>query len=266
MIVKPRIRTGDVQSIHRALDALEAVGRAGEIGTSDLARNLGLAVSTVHSIIRTLAARGYLIRGTVGYRLGPGAAVLASEWDPFSSLSPLLKPVLQRVTGLTQHASTATMLVGDFARRVGFEPAPGLVTPNAGGDGRIPPLTMATGRVLVAMTRQAEWDTFITAGQGAEPEWPTSRWQAELGEIATAGVAVVMTRGPHDVVTAVGVPVFGPAGSITCSVGCSMSGQRPIEELDRTLDALWSVASDLSGDIGGTVPLPKPSIPRRFGG
>lgn len=263
--IKPPIRSGDVQSIHRALDVVEAVGRSGEIGTSDLARNLGLAVSTVHSIIRTLAARGYLVRGTAGYRLGPGATVLASQWDPFSSLGPLLKPVLQRVAALTEHASTATMLVGDFARRVGFEPAPGLVTVNAGGDGLINPLTMATGRVLVAMTREGDWDAFVARGGEVEPNWSSARWQKELGEIAAAGVAVVIARGAREVVTAVGVPVFGPAGSVTCSMGCSMSGRPPIEELDRTLDALWSAASDLSSTIGGTMPRARPSIPRRFG-
>lgn len=261
MEVKPRVRAGDVQSIHRALDVLEAVGRAGEIGTSDLARSFGLAVSTVHSIIRTLAARGYLVRGTTGYRLGPGATVLASQWDPFSSLAPLLSPALRRVTGLTQHASTATMLVGEFARMVGFEPAPGLVTPNAGGGGGIPPLRLATGRVLVAMTRQAEWELFVHNGHDAEPSWSLSQWEEELRAIATTGVALVMTRGSREVVTAIGVPVFGPAGSVTCSVGCSMSGQWPVDDLERTLDALWSTTADLSEVIGGTVPIAKPSLP-----
>jgi len=190
--------------------------------------------------------------------------VLASQWDPFSSLAPLLKPVLQQVTAVTEHASTATMLVGDYARRVGYEPAPGLVTPNAGGGGLISPLTMATGRVLVAMIRGGDWDTFLGGGLDVEPEWPASRWHAELSEIAATGVALVTTRGTRDVVTAIGVPVVGPAGAVICAVGCSMSGQPPIDELDRTLDALWSAASDLSSDIGGTMPFAKPSVARRL--
>jgi DNA-binding IclR family transcriptional regulator len=261
MKVKESPRLGGVQSVRRALDVLEAVGAAGEVGTSELARDLGLAVSTTHSIIRTLARRGYLVRSSSGYRLGPGVTVLASQWDPLSSLSPLLNPALLRLTEMTGHAATATIMVGDQARIVGYEPAPGLVTANADREHPINPFTLATGTLLVAMTRRSDWSAFV-ADQEASPEWSSSDRLAELTRTAETGISFKHAgdaRGQE--LTALGVPVYGPGNAVVCSIGCSMTGHTQTDDLARTLDALWEVATELGVTIGGQMPLAKPSIP-----
>lgn len=261
MEVKEPRRPGGVQSVRRALDVLEAIGAAGEVGTSELARDLGLAVSTTHSIIRTLARRGYLVRSSNGYRLGPGVTVLAAQWDPLFSLSPLLTPALQRLTQMTGHAATATIMVGDQARIVGYEPAPGLVTANADREHPINPFTLATGTLLVAMTRPGDWDTLVAA-DAAGPEPSPGDLMAELARAAETGLSFKHVRdGRGQELTALGVPVCGPGGAVVCSIGCSMTGQTEIDDLARTLDALWQVATELGATIGGRMPLPKPSIP-----
>jgi IclR family transcriptional regulator, acetate operon repressor len=266
MEVKESPRLGGVQSVRRALDVLEAIGAAGEMGTSELARDLGLAVSTVHSLIRTLAARGYLVRSSNGYRLGPGVTVLASQWDPLSSLSPLLRPALRRLMQMTDHAATATIMVGDRARIVGYVPAPGLMTANADREHPINPFTLATGTLLVAMTRRADWKA-LAARQEGKPEWSVDDWLAELGRVAETGVCLKRARDARgQELTALGVPVYGPGDAVVCSIGCSMTGHTEMDDLKRTLDALWEVAADLGTAIGGRMPLPRPSVPRWSGG
>jgi IclR family acetate operon transcriptional repressor len=66
-----------VQSLERGLDILERVARSGDgLGVREVADGLGLKPPTVHNLIRTLTARGYLRRDDkpVRYRLGPAFA------------------------------------------------------------------------------------------------------------------------------------------------------------------------------------------------
>ena len=77
--------SGGVQSLGRAFDVLELMAAAdGEIALSRLAEESGLPGPTIHRIVRTLVARGYVLQlPSRRYMLGPrliglGAAARAS--------------------------------------------------------------------------------------------------------------------------------------------------------------------------------------------
>src|SRR6188472_2114888 len=57
-----------VQSLDRALDLLEALASAGELGVSDLAARTGLVPSTAHRLLGTLVERGYAAQSASGGR------------------------------------------------------------------------------------------------------------------------------------------------------------------------------------------------------
>ena len=60
-----------LQSVQIALDIIDALAEAPELGVSDLARRVGIAKSTAHRTCAVLAERGLLDRTTDGaYRLG----------------------------------------------------------------------------------------------------------------------------------------------------------------------------------------------------
>jgi IclR family KDG regulon transcriptional repressor len=62
-----------IQSIDRTLNIVEALANAKEpVGLSELARHLGLHVSTLYGLISTLVARGYVEqdKDTNRYQLG----------------------------------------------------------------------------------------------------------------------------------------------------------------------------------------------------
>ncbi len=64
-----------VQSVQRALDILEATARADYgLRLRDISEESGLKDTTVHNLVRTLCARGYLVR-SADRRFEPGPAV-----------------------------------------------------------------------------------------------------------------------------------------------------------------------------------------------
>jgi IclR family acetate operon transcriptional repressor len=69
-----------VQSLDRALDLLEALASAGELGVSDLAARTGLVPSTAHRLLATLVERGYAAQSAAGgrYLIGYKLLELAS--------------------------------------------------------------------------------------------------------------------------------------------------------------------------------------------
>ena len=61
-----------LKSVGSALDVLECFALDGELGVSDIARRLGVAKSTAHRLLQTLASRGFVEQDVQSgqYRLG----------------------------------------------------------------------------------------------------------------------------------------------------------------------------------------------------
>lgn len=253
---------GEVQSVRRALLLMEAVGRAREIGVSELAAEVGLAVSTVHSLVKTLAAHNYLISDNGRYRLGPSVTVLSSQWDPVPSLVPLLRPVIEEVNRVTGHAVTGRVMVGREAHTVGFMPATGPVTVSVGPAVFHSPLEVATGRLMVAMGAEDLWPQFVATAREDDPKISEERWINGLRQTRRTGLVIKQPKSARDQ-GALAVPVWGRNGAVVCSFGCSAPGFI-IEELftQKTVDAMWDATVKLSDQLGcKEVPLPRPQLP-----
>jgi IclR family transcriptional regulator, acetate operon repressor len=68
------LSSSGVQSVERTLDLLEFLARSpGWMGISELSSVTGLPVGTVHRLLATLVARGYVVRNSHlrRYTLGP---------------------------------------------------------------------------------------------------------------------------------------------------------------------------------------------------
>lgn len=255
-------RGSDVQSVRRAIDLLEAIGHRGEAGVSELAREANLAVSTIHNLLRTLTRRGYLINTDGRYRLGPGVSVLSSRFDPVLALPPLMKPATLRVSERTGLATTATVLMGDELQMLWHQPGPGVVTVSPPAGKRVHPLAMATGRLLVALTRHGDWPMFIASADRVEPGWSHARWTHYLGEVAQTAVCLKRARDARGD-AAIAVPIWAGDATVICGIGCAAPGYFVTPNLLATaLDALWDAANELSARLGcARVPFPKPPVP-----
>ena len=89
--------TGNLQSVRRAIRALEAISDAGELGVTELGRRLGIHKATASRLVATLADRGLVERDPVSekYRLGFGLIRLAGAAMASLDIVRTAHPVLE---------------------------------------------------------------------------------------------------------------------------------------------------------------------------
>ncbi|MBX3195701.1 MAG: helix-turn-helix domain-containing protein [Microbacteriaceae bacterium] len=241
---------GGIQSLHRAFDILGFVGRFDVVGATRIATELGLSVSTVNNLCRTMVDRGYLIGRRGQYRIGPAFSVLATRWNPMLALPEIVVPVLQELSEDTGQAAVATVLTGMDARVVAFEQGHGPVgTPPPRADRRA--LDLPTGTVLVALSRRPQWPEFVTdCVEHAERPLSREKLFDELERVAMTGICGRRSSEPHGQ-TALAVPVWTAAETVACAIGVSAPTYLADEGLEKRMrDALVDAAQRLSVELG----------------
>ena len=105
------------QAIERALSVLGCfMDGQPEVGVTEIARRLGLSVSTAHRIVRALVGAGYLAQNpkTDRYYLGRSAVLLGQVAQRAVGFEQVL-PVLEEVSGRTGESVNFGVLDGDAA-------------------------------------------------------------------------------------------------------------------------------------------------------
>jgi len=181
-----------IQSVDRSVRILEALRAARRLSLSDLAARVELPNSTVHGILRTLAAHGMVEQeaGSLRYLLGPAVLRLSSVYlDSLEFRSRALKwaEELARRTGASVRAG---VLLLDDVIVVHHEPRPdgSRQMPEIGFV--VPAHASALGKALLAFqpgphTRPAGPLRSMTGETIVEP----ARLAEELAEVARTGVA-----------------------------------------------------------------------------
>jgi IclR family acetate operon transcriptional repressor len=104
-----------VQSLERALDLLEALAGADELGVSEVAARTGLVPSTAHRLLATLVARGYAAQSpaTGRYLLGYKLLELTTGLqDRLGRLRAAARPHLQAIQDETGETTNLVVLEG----------------------------------------------------------------------------------------------------------------------------------------------------------
>jgi IclR family acetate operon transcriptional repressor len=218
-----------VQSLERGLDILERVAGAGAdgMGVGAVAAALSLKPPTVHNLMRTLTARGYLRREAkpVRYRLGPALGDICHRSVvpsiPASAEQELL--VLQRA-----HPEGVFILATASARSVTVVLR---VSPESPGVIQHPVAhSLSAYGSSSALLFQALWpDEMRSAFSHLHPFWDSaapSLWKtpealaAFLENIRRMGVAVTRFHGETGV--KVSVPVQDREGTLVAALGGSV--------------------------------------------
>lgn len=249
-----------MQSVHRALDLLEIVARNGEAGVGEVAEAAGLRPPTAHNLLRTLTVRGYLLSEGGRYRLGPGVVAVNSRFDPMVALPSVLRPALEQVSAATGLIVVAVALLGDRLQALTYAGASAEMGLRHDQWAAATALDPAAGRVLVANTDRGQWDRFIEAGGGYEPDWTADAWRTHLEGIRETGVAVMHDPRRN---SAVGVPVWAGSGRVVAAVGASMPGAAAtVADMSALLTSLWQASCAVAPVLGcPQPPLPHPSLP-----
>lgn len=115
--------SGTVQSVARAFSILEILGdRGGQASLSELAEIMGLALPTVHRLVRTLVTLGYVRQlPSRRYALGPGLIRLGDQAT--SLLAAWARPTLEELEHAAQETANLAILDGDKVAYVAQVPS-----------------------------------------------------------------------------------------------------------------------------------------------
>ncbi|MEV5508288.1 IclR family transcriptional regulator [Streptomyces orinoci] len=251
---RPVPATGGVQSLERAFDLLERMADAGgEVGLSELATSSGLPLPTIHRLMRTLVACGYVRQqpnrryalGPRLIRLGESSARLLGTWA---------RPYLARVMEETGETANMALLDGDEVVYVAQVPSRHSVRMFTEVGRRVLPHTTGVGKALLAQAPDDEVRAILArTGMPAATDKtitsPDDFLQALAGvresgyavddneqEIGVRCFAVPVPDAP----TSAAISISGPAGRVTA------------EAAEKIVPLLKQVATELSAALAST--------------
>src|SRR3954464_3408376 len=149
-----------LRSVNRALTALELVADAGELGVSELGRQLGVHKATASRLAAVLAARGLLERDPVRerYRIGFGLVRLAGAAMSGLDLVRLTRPILETLAERAREASNLGVRSGDDIVYIDqISGSRSIVTVSWVGR-RTPMHCTSNGKVLLAWAEESDRD------------------------------------------------------------------------------------------------------------
>lgn len=203
-----------LKSVNQALAVLEHLAGASEPqAVTTLSRRFGTSKATMHRLLTTLRARGYVVRDPITARYGFGltAGRLAQQAGVAECLTEACAPVMRWLWRTTQETVLLAVRDGDQAVIVEKldSPRPVLATYSLG---RLMPLhAVSTGMVLLAHLPDSEVEEILAGGLAEYTERTPSTaedvWD-EIRSVRRKGYAINRERF-RDGVSGVAAPVRG---------------------------------------------------------
>jgi DNA-binding IclR family transcriptional regulator len=243
-----------IQSVDRAIRILLALQGERRLGIAELATRLELAPSTVHGIVKTLAAHNVVIQDspTGRYQLGPTVLRLGNVYLDTLELRSRAVPWSEELARRTGLAVRTGVLAADDVVIIHHEPRPdgsrqmpeiGIVIPahaSALGKAQLAYLPGEAKRVLGAAHRSMTGETITDPAQ----------LRAQLRAIASSGVAEECDEAVLGE-SSVAAPIFGGYGDAVGAIGVVLpTNDWPVN--DSVLDALREAARNISRELGAT--------------
>jgi IclR family KDG regulon transcriptional repressor len=211
---------GTVRAVERALDILLCfAGTETELGLSDIAKRIGLHKSTVHRLLASLEAKGFIRRhpNTDKYRLGWSVLELVSNVYQSDDLSSIVLPEMTRLRDLLGETISLYVLSGKERIRIQAVESNQPVRRVANIGKRLPLYVGASGKVLLAYSKEP-LEEFVDAS------WPADlnldEFRQALQQVRECGYAVsIEEREPG--AAAVAAPILTRNGEIVATLSIS---------------------------------------------
>ena len=226
---------GNLQSVNRALRALELIAEERELGVTELGRRLDVHKATASRLVATLAERGLVERDplTEKFRLGFGLVRLAGAAMASLDLVRMARPIVEDIADRTRETVNLGVLSGDAVVYIDQVTGTRSIVAVSWVGRRTPLHCTSNGKILLAFLGQQERDRLL----GAPLERPTSRsvvdpaeLHAQLEEVRARGYAQTMEE-LEEGLNAVAAPVRRGDGEIVAAL--SVSGpafrMRPVD-------------------------------------
>jgi IclR family transcriptional regulator, KDG regulon repressor len=227
-------RTQVLTSVANSARLLREFGRGEpQLGVSELARRLGIAKSSAHRIVHTLAREGLLerVEETGAYRLSVTMQILGASAQATSGLHAAATAVLDQLRALTKETVHLSVLDGLEVVYVERRESAGAVRMFGRIGHRGPAYSTASGKVLLAFLPPQELELRLAGVRLVRrtPYTITSRDQlrAELTRIRARGWAENVNEAQMGFAS-VAAPIRNPAGEVVAAL--SVAG--PVQRLD----------------------------------
>lgn len=249
-------QSGGVQSVERAFELLEVLAEAGgELSLSEAAAACRLPLPTIHRLVRTLVARGYVRQlPSRRYALGPRLINLGESAS--GMLADWARPCLAELVEALGETANLSMIDGDRATYVAQVPSRHAMRMFTEVGRRVHLHSTAVGKALLAQLSDDEVAELVSrTGLSAQTERSITdlgTLTRELARIRRQGYA--MDDGEQDIgVRCVAVPVLGAPSSFAISVS-GPAARMNAELVARAIPLLQSGAADLAADLAAERP------------
>ncbi len=223
-----------LSSVANAARLLREFGRGEpQLGVSELSRRLGIAKSSAHRIVHTLAREGLLerVEDTGAYRLSVTMQILGASAQATSGLHSAATAALDQLRAITSQTVHLAVLDGLEVVYVERRESPGAVRMFGRIGNRGPAHSTGSGKVLLAFLPPAELDRRLAGVRLARrtPYTITSqeRLRAELLRIRARGWAENVNEAQMGFAS-VAAPIRNPSGEVVAAL--SVAG--PVQRLD----------------------------------
>ncbi|MEV0166559.1 IclR family transcriptional regulator [Nonomuraea fuscirosea] len=241
-----------VQSVERALDVLEALAEhGGEAALSEIAARTGLPYGTIHRLLRTLLARGYVRQESDRrYALGGGLVRLGGIAE--SMVGVWAQPYLAKMVELSGETANLAVLEGDFIVYVAQVPSPRRLRMFAEVGRRVLPHSTAVGKVLLAGRPAAE-AVAVFERTGMPRRTPNTitdlpAMLAELGAVKDRGYAMDLGEEELDV-HCLAVPVLDGERVVAAMSVSGPAGRIDALDRDELAEGLRKIALDFGDEL-----------------
>jgi IclR family transcriptional regulator, acetate operon repressor len=245
-------RNDGVQSVERALELLEALAQPGEgMGISELGRATGLPVATIHRLLATMAARGYVRQDSASHKYTLGSQLLQLGEAAARHFAWFARPYLAELMEASgETANLAVFEEGQVAYVAQVASRHHRVRMFTEVGRRVLPHTSGVGKVVLAFRPRPEVEALL-ARTGLPRRTPRTitdpaRFLAELDAVARQGYAI--DSGEEEVgVRCLAVPVFGVGGSVAAMSVSAPEGRLEDGDIERILPEMLRISAALSG-------------------
>jgi DNA-binding IclR family transcriptional regulator len=216
---------GNLQSVRRALRALELISEHGELGVTELGRKLEVHKATASRLIATLAERGFVERDPISekFRLGFGLISLAGAAVGGNDLVRAARPILDDLAERTRETVNLGVLSGESVVYVDQVTGTRSIVSVSWVGQRTPLHCTSNGKVLLAHATDAERDRLLRSPLARlTPRTITDvrKLRAQLAEIRARGYSQTLEE-LEEGLNAVAAPVRGMSGDLVAALSVS---------------------------------------------
>jgi len=251
-------RSGRVQSVERAVKLLNALGRsAGGFRLTDLAREAGLSLTTVHRLLTTLEQSQFVQFSPQSnlWHVGAGAFAVGSAYSRNRNFVASAIPFLRRLRDQTRETVNLGIAEDDEIILVSQVPSREIDRSIAPIGGRTPMTASGMGKAVLSSYTPSDIEALIRRKglRKATPKTLTSP-AALRAEISTGSINGYFTDDEEyrSGIRCVAAPVFDNRGEVICAISVSgITSRIPAERVVSLGYSVQQAAAQISGFFHG---------------